>query len=121
MKEMKDLENSKNPIINELIQEIKAKRRIQINALFYFSFYLFGATIVSNTYGHTFIVRMGFLAFLFIPNIIFYQKKFKNCNTKIEEILLKHSLSKVVIVRDKELVNKFIQDYLNFYSINKLI
>ena len=110
-----------NQIVHEILQEMKAKHRLQFSAVFYFSFYTFGATIISNHYGHSKSARIFLLLFLYLPNVIFYQKKFAASNIKVQEVLLKHSLAKLGLARDKSLMDNFTRDYLNFYNHNKLI
>jgi hypothetical protein len=110
-----------NNIVYEIMQETKAKRRLQFSAIFYFSFYAFGATVISNHYAHTMPTRMFLLLFLYVPNLIFYNKKFKERNAKVQEILLRHSFSKIPITKDRSLIERFIQEYLYFYNQNKLI
>jgi phenylacetate-coenzyme A ligase PaaK-like adenylate-forming protein len=110
-----------NNIVYEIMQESKAKRRIQFSAIFYFSFYLFGATLISNHYGHSKAKRISLILFLYVPNIIFYNKKFKEKNSKIHEIVIRHSFSKIPITKDRQVIEKFIQEYLYFYNKNKLI
>lgn len=110
---MKD-EVESNGLVYEISQELKAKSRIQFSAFFYFSFYTFGSSLVSNHFGHSLPVRLCFLSFLFIPNIIYYNKKFLANNSKIQEILLTHTLSKFY-AKDKELKN-FLTDYIDYYN-----
>ncbi len=110
-----------NQIVHEILQEIKAKHRLQFSAIFYFSFYTFGATIISNHYGHSKSARLVLILFLYLPNIIFYQKKFAASNAKVQEVLLRHSLAKLGLAKDKSLIDNFTRDYLNFYNQNKLI
>ena len=116
-----EIASENNNLLFEITQELKSKQRLQFSALFYFSFYTFAATIISNHYGHSIPIRLGFLAFLYIPNLIFYISKFKSSNAKLQEILLNHTISKGIIVKDKEIVYKFIKNYLNFCTKNKLI
>jgi hypothetical protein len=110
-----------NNIVYEIMQESKATKRLQFSAIFYFSFYAFGATLISNHYGHSKPTRISLLIFLYVPNLIFYNKKFKEKKSKVQEIIIRHSFSKIPITNDRLVLEKFIKEYLYFYNQNKLI
>jgi len=61
------------------------------------------------------------MSFFIFPNLFHYYRKFQSINIKIEEILLRHNINRYVTIKDKEKLDNFIQNYLNFVQTNKLL
>jgi pilus assembly protein TadC len=115
------VENEKNELLEDISIELSIKKRIRYSASFYFSFYFLGSSLLSHYYAHSIPIRLVLISFLVIPNVFFYNRKLGEVNQRIEERLLKHSMSNVIIVKDRALIDSFVKDYLNYYSTNKLI
>jgi hypothetical protein len=110
-----------NTLLYEITQEIKAKKRIAFNVFFYFNFYFFSCLYLSSHYKLPVFPKLSLLAFITYPNYIFYKYKFTTINSRIQEVLLIHSLTKLSIIKDQIILDNFVKEYLNYYCYKKLI
>jgi hypothetical protein len=110
-----------NTLIYEINQEIKSKKRISFSIFFYFNFYLFSGFYLSSLYKIPLLPKLGFIVFILYPNYFFYKHKFMVVNSRIHELLLINSLSKLSIIKDPITMDNFVNQYLNYFSYQKLI
>ncbi len=114
-------EEDSQVVVRRVFQELKAKNRVRFSCFFWFSFYYFGSLYVSKSFEFGRVKKYLFLAFFFVPNIYYYNLKFKEINLKIEKELINHHLSNYVVIKDDIAISLFLSEYLNFIKNKKII
>ena len=114
-----DKEEIEQEYILQVQDKFKVKTRLKISAFFWLSFYYLGTIYVSRSLKFTPLTRNLYLSFFIFPNLYYYYRQFQTMNGNLEEILIKHNISKYVIIKDQEMLDKFIDNYLSYHKTKK--
>lgn len=103
---------------DELEKLYRVKKRVRNAALFWTAFYIIGSGYVSHKLNYGLLGRFSLQAFFILPNMWFYQQKFKDVNSKINDFMLHKHLSYIPI--DNDLKQNFFKLYKDFFLKNEL-